>query len=252
VSELNLPEPGTTPGTKFVGVYARPGRLTGRVVFGSIVMVLGVMWTLDNLGLVNSGQILRWWPAVLVIAGLWRLLGVGGVPRRVSGAVLTLVGTLLLADRLRLFDFDLWDLWPLALIVIGFGLVTRHWWARDGGAAAPPGDDSGDAIEAFALWSGVDRKPSSQMFRGGDITAIMGGVVVDLRSSTPVEGGAVLELFLWMAGVEIYLPKDWRVINEGTAIMGGFEDSREAPPADATKTLRVRGFVLMGGVEIKN
>lgn len=248
MSETNLPPPGQ----KFTGVYAKPGQFTGRMIFGTIVMVLGVLWTLDNLGIVDSGQILRWWPAVLVLVGIWRLVGVGGVPQRVSGAVFALVGTLLLLDRLDYFDFDLWDLWPIALIVIGFGLVTRHWWAGNATPAIDPGTDPSDRIEAFAFWSGVDRKPTSRAFRGGDITAVMGGADVDLRSASPVEGGAVLDLFVWMGGVEVFVPKDWRVVNEGTAIMGAFEDTREAPPQDTVKTLRLRGFVLMGGVEIKN
>lgn len=251
MAEQDLQGPGGSPGTRFTGAAARGDRLTGRMVFGVVIMVLGILWTLDNLGVVDSGQVLRWWPIVLVLVGVWRLAGVGSVPRRVSGFVFTLVGLLLLADRLDYFDFDLWDLWPLALIAIGFGLVTRHWWARNE-AAAEPGADPSDAIEAFAFWSGIDRKPSSQAFRGGDVTAVMGGVDLDLRSSTPVAGGAVLELFVWMGGVEVFVPKDWRVVNEGTAIMGAFEDTREAPPADATKTLRLRGFVLMGGVEVKN
>ena len=252
MAEQNLPVPGESPGGKFTGVNAPGGKFTGRVVFGTVVMVLGILWTLQNLGFIaDAGAILRWWPIVLVLAGLWRLFGVGGMPRRVSGALFTLVGLLLLADRLDYFDFDLWDLWPLALIAIGFGLVTRHWWARGDGAAVP-GNDPDDQIEAFAFWSGVDRKPSSAAFRGGDITAVMGGVDIDLRSATPVAGGAVLDLFVWMGGVELFVPKDWRVVNEGTAIMGAFEDGRQAPRQDATKTLRLRGFVLMGGVEIKN
>lgn len=231
--------------------WRRPRDTSARMIFGGIIMLLGVLWTLDNLGLADSGAVLRWWPLLLVMAGVWRLAGVGGMPRQVSGAVLTLIGLLLLADTLNLFDVDVWDVWPVVLILIGFGLVTRR-WSPGPRVGAVPGGDPGDHIEAFAFWSGVDRKPTSRGFRGGDVTAVMGGAEIDLRSAEPVAEGAVLDLFVWMGGVEVHVPKDWRVVNEGTAIMGAFEDTREAPPLDAVKTLRLRGFVLMGGVEVKN
>ena len=69
------------------GVYLRgPANFTGRLVFGLIVLTLGVMWTLDNLGIIDSAPILRWWPALLLAAGLARLTGIGARQSVVSGA----------------------------------------------------------------------------------------------------------------------------------------------------------------------
>jgi hypothetical protein len=133
------------------------------------------------------------------------------------------------------------------LIAIGITIIMR--------ANAPGrvvGDDPTDRISTFALWSLVGRKVLSQRFTGGDVSALMAGAQIDLRGAEPVEGGAVLDLFVWWGGVDIIVPPDWKIINEATAIMGGIEDRTKTPPPDARHTLILRGAIIMGGVEIKH
>jgi predicted membrane protein len=79
----------------------------------------------------------------------------------------------------------------------------------------------------------------------------MGGVELDLRgASTPSGQDAIIDVFVWWGGVEITVPPDWAVSNQVVAIMGGADDSSTGTQ-DATNRLIVRGFVIMGGVEIK-
>ena len=46
------------------------------------------------------------------------------------------------------------------------------------------------------------------------------------------------------------MPPDWAVSNQMMAIMGGVED-KSTGTQGATNRLVLRGFVLMGGVEVK-
>jgi hypothetical protein len=41
------------------------------------------------------------------------------------------------------------------------------------------------------------------------------------------------------------------VVLEGTPIMGGFEE-KTVPPSSVAKRLIVRGYVIMGGLEVRN
>ena len=102
------------------------------------------------------------------------------------------------------------------------------------------------------MWSGVSRKLSTPDFRGGDASAIMGGCEIDLRQCGLASGPATIDLFALMGGIELYLPGDWTLRNEGIVIMGGVEDSRRETAGDPSKLLILRGTVLMGGIEIKN
>ena len=109
--------------------------------------------------------------------------------------------------------------------------------------------------------SGVERVHAAEAFRDTEITAIMGGVQLDLRrAQLPAGAEAVIDLLAVMGGVELLLPPDWHVSAPFTAILGGIEDKRLVEPASVIEAagvqpgrprLVIRGFVLMGGVNIR-
>jgi hypothetical protein len=72
-----------------------------------------------------------------------------------------------------------------------------------------------------------------------------------LRSTPP--GPVEVHVLTLMGGVEIIVPPQLAVESDGVAIMGGFDHAGSAPAAaDAEATvLRIHGFAVMGGVEIK-
>lgn len=227
-------------------------RLTGRLVFGLVIVVLGILFTLDNLGLVDSGEALRYWPVVLVLFGLTRLLGIGARRHLAMGVIFTLLGSWLLVHEFGLTSWEPWDFWPVFLVVLGFSMV-RGSLARQARSTPGGGEESSDTINAFALWSGVGRKITSQQFRGGEVTAIMGGHEIDLRGARLAGDSAEIDLFVWWGGVDLRIPEDWKVTLNGVVIMGGMDDQTKAPPPGTPRpNLILKGLVLMGGVELKN
>ena len=113
--------------------------------------------------------------------------------------------------------------------------------------------DSGEYVRSFAAMGAVTRRNDSPNFRGGELSAVMGGVDLDLEGARPADGRAVIDVFAIWGGIEIRVPDDWRVEVEATPVMAGIEsNARLAPGVEPVGTLVVRGFVMMGGVEIKN
>jgi predicted membrane protein len=224
-------------------------QLSSRLVLGIVVIVLGTLWTLDNLDLIESEPILHWWPVLLVGVGVAKLFGIGGHRNAAAGTVLMLVGGWLLAGGLGIGWMDLSTLWPMVLIVIGVNLVIRSYRAQ---ALGSPTEDLSSRLGTFAFWSGMERKVSSQAFVGGDITAVMGGAKIDFTQAKPVPGGAVMDVFVWWGGLDLRVPEDWKVVLEATVLMGGVEDKAKSAPAESTNVLILRGLVIMGGIEIKN
>ena len=49
-------------------------RITPRLIIGFGILALGMLWTLDNLDVLESEPITRWWPVVLIVIGLVKLL----------------------------------------------------------------------------------------------------------------------------------------------------------------------------------
>lgn len=224
--------------------FRTTSRRTGQVVVGLLVVAFGLLLTADNLGWMNARAVLRYWPLVIVALGAWRVVSSDRASGRVSGGMVMLVGALLAADQVYRLPARIWDWWPLLLIAAGVLLVFR---SREGEV---PATTDRDATE-FAFWSGVRRRIATPNFRRADLTAVMGGIELDLRQAATGSEPAVVDVFVMMGGVDIKVPPDWDVSNQVVAVMGGAAD-RSAGTKDARKRLIVRGLVIMGGVEIKN
>ena len=102
---------------------------------------------------------------------------------------------------------------------------------------------------------GVHRVVETSDYRGGDATAIMGAVELDLRGASIASSPAVLDVFALWGGIELTVPSEWKVELQATPILGGFENKARsssvqtgAPP----QVLVIRGTAEMGGVEIKS
>ena len=78
----------------------------------------------------------------------------------------------------------------------------------------------------------------------------MGGCELDLRECS-IKNDAVIQVFVAMGGVSIRVPPDWLVVLQGNPILGGFDEQTASPPNSA-KRLIVKGYAIMGGVEIRN
>lgn len=232
-----------------LGQPSSPGvRMTPQAVLGALIVVLGVLLTLDNLNVFEVDHILQFWPLIFVAVGLAKVTQSDTTSGRVFGGVLILLGTVMTVDEVWSVDVDIERWWPLALVAVGGFIVYRAMYG--GGACAPAGTVTQDSdVSEFAFWSGKVRRNASPGFRRADLTAVMGGVELDLRGASTAPQEAVIDVFVWWGGVEITVPPDWAVSNQVVVIMGGADDSSTGTQ-DAKNRLIVRGFCIMGGVEI--
>jgi hypothetical protein len=174
-----------------------------------------------------------------------------------------LIGGTLLGNRLGWLDVNIFSYWPLLLVLVGGRIVLQAMsqagndrssgvMAFPGGSQTPSGGDPGDVVSAVAVMSGFQRRITSQAFRGGELTAFMGGGKLDLRNALPANGEAVVNLFAMMGGFEIVIPESWSLVVEVTPFMGGIEDKARTSTQPSAPRLILRGFVMMSGIEIKN
>jgi hypothetical protein len=224
-------------------------RLTPQFLLGLLVSAIGVLFTLENLRIIEDAyEYLRYWPAGLVLIGLLKILqprpGLGG---SLVGFLLTIGGTWLLLEEADVLRISFWNLWPLLLVFAGGYLVWQ-------GVAAPRPRDAFNAnatISALAVLGAVVRGNNSPAFRGGDLTAIMGGCEIDLRQAA-IHGDAIIDIFALWGGIELRVPETWTVVSKVVPFMGGFDDQTRPPQAAGVHRLVIRGFILMAGVDVKN
>ena len=84
--------------------------------------------------------------------------------------------------------------------------------------------------------------------------SMMGGVTIDLREAVFTAQETVIEAVAIMAGIDIFVNPQTRVIVEGVGIMGDFSEGRSKVPADlhpGSPVVRVKGISLMAGVSVK-
>jgi predicted membrane protein len=223
-------------------------RVTPQLFVGLIVILVGVLMTLDNLQVIEAERYFRFWPAGLIALGLIKVWnsrdGFGG---SFGGFMFIVIGTWLLLEQTALVRLSFWDMWPALLVLFGLFLV----WQGLSGPRRRPAGDSNAQLSATAVLGGMARGNNSPAFRGGDLTAVLGGCELDLRHAG-IDGEAVLDVFALWGGIEIRVPEDWTVVSRITPILGGVDDKTRPPQAASRHRLVLRGFVVMAGVEIKN
>lgn len=221
-----------------------------QVVIGLMVVVVGVLFTLDNLEVLDARDYLRFWPGGLVAVGLLKLWharrdGHGWL----SGFLFVAIGSWMLLEKVIYITINARQLLPLLLVLLGGYMV----WRGFGGQRRERASDGYSSFSGLAVMGGVSRRSSSQTFKGADLTAVMGGCEIDLRDASIAAGSeAVIDIFAFWGGIDIKLPEDWTVVNRVTPLMGGVDDKTRAPHPPGGKTLVIRGIVIMGGIVLKN
>ena len=235
--------------------YGRRGRFHSLVI-GALIATFGLTLLATNLGWTDLRSVMRqFWPFALVVLGIANLFNErqGG---KFWGLVLIIAGCWIYATQRDWIHVQFWAVFgPTILILLG-AMVA---WRAIAGPPRPPvggtGAENTAYISSFSVMSGSEHKPT-QAFQGANLGAFMGGVKLDLMGAEMQGDTATIEVFAVWGGIEIFAPRDWDVSSKVVALMGASVDKRRPvaapPPGTPRKTLVVQGFVLMGGIEIKD
>jgi len=224
----------------------------------------------------------RFWGAVLLVWGLASLSNVLGFFHIHIGSlwplVLIALGISMLLNSSGRFGHPGWPPWPSHASNTKDSTqdpaapdATRNSFddsTRPGSSGAPPppsasffgvssssgrGDDA--TFDQAVILSGFKRRVTSQRFRFGKATAILGGFHIDFTRADIDGSRAILHIDTVFGGGEVRVPDNWRIVIEATAVAGAFVDETYPQPVSAStpvKELIVRGAAIFGGVNIKN
>lgn len=233
--------------------------------FGILIIVLGVVWLLKNLGiLVNldiGNLIVNYWPVLLVVWGLdlcfceWKHQRRSGkwLGPYLSGMILVAIGLLILGNNLNIYQLDMkmfWNIfWPVVIILVGWNLLSQT--STSGGMH-------------WAVMSGIELKNRGWKLDNGGFLALMGGINIDITAAEIPEHEVNLNLTALMGGIDIKVPADMVVVCEGMSILGGVKCMHEEAGGlfsvrrmeysgvpGSNKMLFVRGVAIMGGITVK-
>jgi len=218
-----------------------------------IVIGIGILLLLRNMDIPFAQDLWRFWPGILIALGLVNLVEARHNGSQLAGGVLVGVGALLLANTLGFLHLSWHDSWPL--ILIGAGLVMLYTRLVPPRRLAAPGSIGMEgALNEHAVFGGVSRKVTTDDFSGGHVSAMFGGVEIDLRRAGMRAESATIDVSTIFGGVEVKIPSNWIVTAQVTAIFGGVDNKCVEPSAamPGVKRLYIQGSVMFGGIEFKN
>jgi predicted membrane protein len=225
------------------------------LVIGGLIAAFGLTLLATNLGWTDMRSALRqFWPFALVILGVANLF-TERPGSQFWGIVMIVGGLWIYAAQRDWIHVSFWAVFgPTVLILLGATVVWRAvTQPKPSETSNASNADTSAYIHSFAVMSGTEHKPSLP-FEGANVGAVMGGVKIDLTAAEMQGDTATIDVFAVMGGIEIFAPRDWEVTSKVVTFMGASIDKRR--PAGQTpatrKTLVVRGFVFMGGIEIKD
>ena len=222
-----------------------------RFVFGVILLVLGVLFLIDQLNIFANFDISVWkvisivWPLVLVYLGTNIILR---ERKSTGGIILIVLGILFLGSNV--FEVSFFAMfWPFILIAIAISILLN----KDGEGSVNIANESvnSDKLNESVVFWGMDKTVESDNFEGGEVTCVFGGGRLDLSRVKIAKEGAKLEVNCVFGGAEIIVPEDINVVTNGTGVFGGWSPKIKSGKSTGPK-LEITGAAVFGGVEVKN
>jgi len=221
-------------------------RSSGRWFIGIAFILLGVAFFLH----LPIGRIFAiGWPVLLLAAGVSHLFS--RAKGQVSGLFLVLLGAFFLAINMGWIGWDVFGrYWPIGLVAIGVLILVGTLTAPKGAPGTP---DTNPSMGMHTFFSSARRVITAQGWTGGEVSAVFGGMEIDLLGATLAPEGAVLTVSSVFGGVKVFVPAHWDVRLEGTPIFGGLADMRgrvNALDATVRPRLTINGTAVFGGIEV--
>jgi len=218
-----------------------------RKILGVFIVLIGSLFLLNSfdIGLNAWSLIGTYWPVIIIIIGIFNLIGSDGL--RLSGIIMIIIGCLFLLETtgFALFGLSAWDIiLPLMIILVGAWLLIP----KNGNHAS-----SKHYVKQVAIFSGADVQCDSEEFKGADIMALFGGVDLDLRGTKVGEDKpAKIDVVAAFGGVDIIVPEGARVKVTGIPLFGGWSNKCRKTSEPGEADYHINAFVAFGGMDIKD
>jgi len=221
--------------------------------FGAIVVAVGCLLLLDNLGIVRFHDLWQYWPALLIAWGVSRIVDSRTPAGWLWGGVICLIGAFLLMDTLDIIVFNFAVVWPVLLIAFGISVLLRGLERnrfRDG-AQLP----TSPVVGTHAIFSDNKSGSDTKDFQGGEATAVFGAARFDLRNASMTVDEARIDVNVVFGEVEVRVPETWNVVNRAGVVFAGVNDKTIHPKPDPnvkTPRLVITGAVVFGAITLRN
>lgn len=217
---------------------------TSNIVWGIVLIVIGIIFALNALELTNINIFFTgWWTLFIIIPSI---IGLIKDSEKTWSLVCLIIGVVLLLGVNDKIPFDLIGklLLPAILVIIGVSLLFKDTMTKqlkEKLEKAERGTHSYNAIFGGSKELVVDE------FDGCEINAVFGGIDLDLTNAE-IKKDCVIKASAIFGGITIKLPEDVKVKPISTSIFGSTDNDHKG---GSKPTVFVEATNLFGGTDIK-
>ena len=229
---------------------------TKGIIWGLVIIALGVFWGLREADLIDFSIFFDGWWTLFIIVPCF--IGLFKTDNKALSATGLIVGVLLLINCY----YDIWQykayIFPAIVVLAGIAIVINSVAPKNNKNKKIPENTTAYAAyspvsqsnaEYYATFSG-ERYCFDNGFAGGKFVASFGAIELDIRNADIVDN-CVITTNATFGGVDILVPSNIRVVAKSNSLFGGTSDkSNKSLPADA-KTVYINATNLFGGTDIK-
>lgn len=236
-----------------------------KVFIGIIFVVIGFLLACSAVGILDFFDVVffpGFWTLFIILPCLYGFMKKG---QDKTGYVIGLIVGICCFINEQNFKFHI-DFWPMLLAVVCFLVGRNLIFSKKAPKIDISFSSSGTSgihktssitgsgyLSVSAVLSGKDIRVDNEVFTGGDVCAVLGGIDLDLRNAVITED-VYLNITAVLGGVDIYLPPNVRVVADDCAVvLGGVDVNRAYANYVEPNAPRViiLGSCVLGGMDVK-
>lgn len=221
----------------------------GKGLIGILLIVIGLILGLNALEITHIDIFFDgWWTLFIIVPSLISLFD--DKESKTSSVTGLIIGIFLLLAARDIISLAivLKLIFPFILVCVGVSFVFGDKIKSQVNEKVKD-INKGDLDNIIATFSEQKKDASDEEFKGANLDAVFGSIVLDLRQAV-IKDESVIKASAIFGGIDILLPEDVNVKLKATPIFGGVTN-KIRNNKEAKKTIYIDAFSLFGGVDVK-
>ena len=221
------------------------------ILWGIVLVIIGVIVGLNALNITNINIFFNgWWTLFIIIPSLIGLLNEKDKTGNIIGLI---IGVVLLLGVQNIIDFDLiWKLiLPVIIIIVGLSLIFgNNLNKKINNEIKKINNKKGKNEEYCSTFSEQKIDFDDEEFKGVSLTAVFGGITLDLRKAK-INEDVVINTTSVFGGIDIYVRDNIKIKVKSTSIFGGVDNKKNKNDNEKEHIIYINASCIFGGVDIK-
>lgn len=221
-----------------------------KIFWGLFFLVAGAFVIFNQMGYYTNFNLVTLILTIFMVAIFIKSI----YPVKFFGLLFSLAALVIIYDKqLNLEVITPWPVLITALLgTIGLSIIfPRHNYSKCNNKHFDKViDDIDEDVINYEIRFGSSVKYiNSDNFKEANFSCAFGALSIYFNNAKMENDVAIVNLDASFSGVELYIPKEWKVINELDSNLAGIEEKNNSSK-DSSKTLKLRGRVNLSGLEI--